>query len=423
MKKYPLTKFRLLFTFVLATLLVSGIVVHILRTQKFPALSPYPDGKNFAFTITADPDYNDLEKDKLIYDFFTEVGLRTTIAVWVKESTRSNGIPDISTHLQYGSSCENDDYLRYMQELQKRGFEIALHTVTSGNDYREETIEGYERFREFFGAYPNINIMHSTNLENVYWGKKVVENGLLKRFIGILADGSNFPYGGDDPKSKYFWGDILRQKTKYVRLWGTPDINTLKLNPSMPYHNPKKPFVNYWFSFSDGRDVDIFNQLLSEKNIKRLTNERGASIVYVHFAGFISKGKLNEAFKSRIEIMARQKDGWFVPATTLLDRLLLMKKVRLTVLENALFVANLNSCSVDAITVLVHPKEIVYNSMGIPMEANEEGEIVLENFKPGESKILLRDLRFIDPKNEHPTYLEKFNMFLQRSLVYFSHNW
>jgi hypothetical protein len=424
MEKSFLKKSRVLFFFVFLALLFLGIAALKLRTKSGPSVSPYPDGKNFAFTITADPDDNRLEKDKLIYDFFTEVGLRTTIAVWVKEPTRSTGVPGIPIPREKGDSCERDDYLRYMQELQKRGFEIALHTVSSGNDYRKETIKGYEKFKDYFGAYPNINIMHSTNLENVYWGKKVAEKGLIRYLIGLLADRGNIPYSGEVLQSKYFWGDILKQKTKYVRLWGTSDINTLKLNPSMPYHNPKKPYVNYWFSFSDGFNAAIFNKLISDENIKRLVNERGSCIVYTHFAsGFVKKGGLDQTFKKQMEKIAQERDGWFVPASELLDRLLLMKNVTLTTSKNAFLVANLNSCVVAGVTVLVHPNEVLFNSRGISMAANEEGEIVLESLKPGETYILLRDRKFIDFKNEYPTFLEKLNMLLQRSLVYLKHNY
>ena len=102
--------------------------------------------------------------------------------------------------------------------------------------------------------------MHSNNLENIYWGKKVVNSLILQKFIGILSKKSRLPYSGENPESKYFWGDILKANTKYVRLWGTSDINTLKFNHSMPYHDSKKPYVNYWFSFSDGYDVDILKK-------------------------------------------------------------------------------------------------------------------------------------------------------------------
>ena len=404
------------------TLFILGIMAYSLRTNDIPSICPYPDGKNFAFTITADPDVDKLEKDKLIYEFLTKVGLRTTIAVWVKDSTRSTGIPDTAIPDKNGDSCERKDYLKYMQELQKRGFEIAMHTVSSGNDYREETIKGYEKFKEYFGAYPKINIMHSTNLENVYWGKKVVENGLLRKLISLFTKHGDYPYGGEIPQSKYFWGDILKEKTKYVRLWGTSDINTLKFNPSMPYHNPKKPYVNYWFSFSNAFDVEGFNQLLSKKNIERLIKERGASIVYLHFYSFVSNGKLNATFKSRIKTLTRQKDGWFVPASTLLDRLLLMKKVKLTVNGSELFVTNFNHVDVDSITVLVQPNEVLYNPKSIQMKANGEGEIVLKSLKPGETSMLFRDRKLMEPRNEYPTTFEKLNMIFQRSLVYIKRN-
>ena len=297
-----------------------------------------------------------------------------------------------------------------------------MHGVSSGNDYREETIKGYEKFKDYFGAYPKINIMHSTNLENIYWGKKVADNALIRFLIGIFADRANYPYSGEIVQSKYFWGDILKQKTKYVRLWGTSDINTLKFNPGMPYHDPQKPYVNYWFSFSDGFDVDIFNRLLSKKNVQRLVKERGTSIVYLHFHSFVRNGKLNETFKSRIEYLTQQKDGWFVPASTILDRLLVMKKVRLMVHENALFLTNFNSVNVDGVTVLVHPDEVLYNSKGGKMKANDEGEIVLESLKPGQTCVILKDRKYFEPKNKYPTTLEKLFMIFRRSLVYINHN-
>lgn len=411
------------FSFLLMVLLLLGIVTYSLIFKDGPSICPYPDGKNFAFTITADPDGGKLENARIIYDFLTEAGLRTTIAVWVEEPTRLTGVPDIARPKYGGDSCDRYSYLKYIQDLQRRGFEIALHTVSSGNDYSEVTLNGYERFKEYFETYPKINIMHSTNLENIYWGKKVANNVLLRQFIGLLTNKANLSYSGEVVQSKYFWGDTLKQKTKYVRLWGTSDINTLKFNPSMPYHDPQKSYVNYWFSFSDGFDVNIFNSMLSAKNIKRLIKERGASIVYLHFYSFMNNGKLNETFKSRIKYIAQQKDGWFVPASTLLDRLLAMKKVRLEVHDNSLVITNFNLFKVDGVTVLVHPYEVLYNSMGIPLKANREGEIVLDSLSQGETCLLMRDRKWLEQKNEYPTFLEKVKMVFQRGLVYLSHNY
>ncbi len=53
------------------------------------------------------------------------------------------------------------------------------------------------------------------------------------------------------------------------------DINTLKVCPFMPYHDPDRPYVNYWFAASEGPTIDRFNSMVSEENQDRLA--RGAA--------------------------------------------------------------------------------------------------------------------------------------------------
>jgi hypothetical protein len=90
----------------------------------------------------------------------------------------------------------------------------------------------------------------------------------------------------------------------------------------MPYHDPARPYVNYWFASSEGANVDSFNAMLSERNQDRLKNERGACIIYTHLAkGFVDKGKIDTRFKELMERMASM-NGWFVPVRTLLDYIL-----------------------------------------------------------------------------------------------------
>ena len=319
------------------------------------------------------------------------------------------------------------EYLEYVKSLQNKGFEIALHTVSAGDDLRERTIEGYEKFKSLFGKYPKINIMHSNNLENIYWGKKVVNNGVLKKIIGLLSKKSNLPYSGEIPESEYFWGDILKANTKYVRLWGTTDINTLKFNPSMPYHDPKKPFVNYWFSFSDGYNVEIFNKLISDENIKKLKEERGTSIVYTHFSSnFMQKSNdgvfhLNEIFKDRMEKLAGDKQGWFVPASEILDRLLLIKKVNVFQIDNGIIIVNSNSETVYGITLLKNTQDCLYDSNGEIYEPNEEGEIILNEIKSNNALTLYKSKDRFFTKNDLPTAWEEFNLVLKRSIVFLRH--
>lgn len=128
-------------------------------------------------------------------------------------------------------------------------------------------------------------------------------------------------FKGHKINSKYFWGDYCKKKTKYIRNFVFNDINTLKKCPFMPYHDENKPFVNYWFSSSDGHDVNKFNKLISEKNQDNLVESGGACIVYTHFAdGFIENGVLNNTFKFLIKTLS-EKGGWFIPVYELLDYL------------------------------------------------------------------------------------------------------
>ena len=390
-------------------------------------ISPYPNGKNFAFTVTDDPDGNKLEAIRPVYDFLASLNIKTTIAVWVQDPVQTSSFSDVQKKYYPGDSCEKKEYLEYVKSLQTKGFEIALHTVSAGDDLREQTIEGYEKFKRLFSKYPKINIMHSNNLENIYWGKKVVNNSALKKIIGLLSKKSNLPYSGEIPESEFFWGDIIKANTKYVRLWGTTDINTLKFNRSMPYHDPKKPYVNYWFSFSDGYNVKIFIKLISDQNIKKLKEERGTSIVYTHFSSdFTRKGidgmfHLNEVFKDRMEKLAGDKQGWFVTASEILDRLLLLKNVNVFQIENGIIIANSNSETVYGITLLQNTNDCLYDSNGKIYEPNEEGEIILNEIKSYSALTLYKSKDRIFSKNDLPTAWEEFNLILKRSIVFLRH--
>ena len=183
-------------------------------------LSPYPDGKNFAFSITDDPDHHTVEKIEPIYDLLTRLGFRTTMLVWVKEATHSNGIPEEDGQFYFGDTCERELYLRYVKELQDKGFEIGMHTASSGNDFRNETMWGYERFRELFGAYPKMNIMHYHNLENIYWGKNVFRSRLGHGFVGLF---SKIPYSGERERTVHISGETsLKKKPNMFACGGRP---------------------------------------------------------------------------------------------------------------------------------------------------------------------------------------------------------
>src|SRR5262245_48590889 len=120
----------------------------------------WPDGKAFAFTIFDDTDSQTVGNVGPVYSLLADLGLRTTKSVWPLrgDKTPRNG----------GSTCEDTDYLRWVLNLQRQGFEIALHNVTFHTSPRDFTIRGIDRFRDLFGHYPYSMANHTGCQEDIY---------------------------------------------------------------------------------------------------------------------------------------------------------------------------------------------------------------------------------------------------------------
>lgn len=274
----------------------------------------WPAGKAFAFTVVDDTDEATLANVRPVYDLLTELGMRTTKTVWPLAPTAAP---------RYGGqSLEDDDYRAWVLELRDRGFEIALHGTTDHPSTRLRIEEGLAYYREVIGSDPRIHVNHDGQTEGIYWGEARLDQPArsLYRLANRVARQDRRHYG-HVPDSPYFWGDLCRQRIEYVRNFVFSDINTLKQDPMMPYHDRRRPYVRYWFSGSNGAEIGPYLSLLSEANQDRLVAEGGACIVYTHFAlGFVEDGRLNPRFESLMRRLAGMP-GWFVPASTLLDHL------------------------------------------------------------------------------------------------------
>lgn len=225
-----------------------------------------------------------------------------------------------------GHSLSNEGYRNFVLDLAKKGFELALHNVGSGAFNREEILRGIELFKDFTGDYPLMQINHANNPDNLYWGSERY-TGFTKFLIKIIY-GNKRSYYGSDINSPYFWGDVSKNHIKYIRNHTFNGINTLNYDPQMPYRAKKKnEFSNYWFSSSDGHTVEEFNNLISSKNVNELVASGGLCIVYTHFAsGFVNgNGVVDCTFEMQLRNLS-QKEGWFVPASEILDYLLTQKK-------------------------------------------------------------------------------------------------
>lgn len=222
-------------------------------------------------------------------------------------------------------TCEDERYLKWVLGLKEAAFEIALHNVTYHTSTREETARGIETFRRIFGHFPYSHANHTGCDESIYWGRARLTGLNQVLYDALHMHRRKEAFEGHIEHSPLFWGDLCKEKIKYVRNFTFGDINTLKICPDMPYHDPARPYVNYWFAASEGPDVTSLTRLLCEANQDQLAREGGACIVYTHLAqGFQDNGKVNNRFKSLLERLSKM-NGWFVPAVTLLDHVLAVR--------------------------------------------------------------------------------------------------
>lgn len=279
-----------------------------------PSSITWPEGKRFAFTVVDDTDFATVENVGPVYEFLADCGFCTTKSVWVVEGDRSRGeFP--------GQSCENAEYLRWTRILQSRGFEIGFHNGTWHGLPREEILAALDEFAELFGHNPSTAANHTGVEDSIYWADARLTGWRSLVYNALTCFRNYRRYRGHIEGDPHFWGDYCKERIKYYRNFIYTDINTLKACPYMPYYDPVRPYVNNWFASSDGHDLASFVDCLGEANQDRLEEEGGACIMYTHFAiDFCVNGKIDRRFK---ELMVRlsKKNGWFVPAVTLLDHL------------------------------------------------------------------------------------------------------
>lgn len=281
----------------------------------------WPDGKQFAFTIiddtdtmAGDTDAAALDRVRPVYDLLLECGLKTTKTAWVL-SAGDTGTSTIS--------FENEKYLKWILDLRNYGAEIAIHGAAGGSSDRQKIIRALGFYREVMGHFPSIHTNHVGNLDNVYWyaDRLVgVQASAYRAYNALLRGGRAVSFGHQEG-SRFFWGDICRERISFVRNFIFRDINTLRNDPWMPYHSARHPFVRAWFSASDGNHLRRFVDLISEENQDRLAEQGGACIVYTHFAfGFTQNGTVDSKFAALVQRLSRLP-GYFVPVSDLLHYL------------------------------------------------------------------------------------------------------
>ena len=272
----------------------------------------FPNNKQFAFTIIDDTDASFYENIRPIYDLLSEKGLRTTKTVWVYPPRDS---------VSAGDCLQRREYLNYIFDLKKRGFEIALHNVGSGDFTREEIVAGLEEFKSLMGEYPNIHINHSYNPDNIYSGEKRFAFP-LRMILRLFYPQYVGRFFGEIENSTFFWGDYHKRIIKYNRNYELDTLNIIKLNREMPYIDKRfSKFSNYWFSATFAPNPRAFNHLVNKNSLDQLEKERGVCILFTHLGYYFKEGKIDQKFVETIEYLSK-KNGWYAPVSDVLDFLL-----------------------------------------------------------------------------------------------------
>lgn len=365
--------------------------------------SVFPTGKNFAISFVDDTDFATLSNVGPVYEAFDQFGIRSTKTVWPLRADDYSGMgPGLSLQ---GDTLEDADYRSFCLDLHRSGFEVAMHTASAGNSIRPRTIRAYNQFESIFGCSPVTNVMHGRNRENIHWGRKVVPGRVLSSLCNLF---DSTPFEGHDEASAYFWGDICRERTRYVRLFDTLRTNTLAFDPATPFHDPAKPYVNWWFSSTYGAGPRVY-AALREQKVERLRRDRGACIVHLYCRLYTERDgaryRVHPEFRSLLARLSRYSDGWFVPVATLLDRIRAVRDVQVSVVQNTVRVTN-NSTERLCDLALHVPPHVSMLPMGSPLVRHAD-QVRVGDLSPGDSVELTSSVPLqvvARPQPDRPAY-------------------
>lgn len=292
------------------------VVEHNGRMSSRPALQ-FPEGKRFAFTILDDTDDATVDNVRPIYSLLRSLGFRTTKTAWPLDC------PEGSRKFFAAETLQNAEYLAFVRQLVADGFELAFHGATMESSHRERTIAGLEFIDREIGAPMSVYCNHGQNRENLYWGADRYRTAMLRLPLQAAGRALRKPtYYGHVPQSPYFWGDIAKERFRFVRNFAFATLNQARIHPVGPYRLRSTPYVNYWFNTADAPDVHAFKRLVTPEGLEALEQEGGVCILSTHLGkGFVRDGRVDPDVERTLRYLA-DRPGWFVPTSRLLEHLL-----------------------------------------------------------------------------------------------------
>ena len=334
---------------------------------------PYP--YRAGFTITDDTDASELPAVRAVYDVLAAHRVRVTRTVWAFRPEEPCGIPPMPAQMQRGITLEDPDYLRYCERLGAEGFEICLHGATAGNNRRALIERAFAQLdRHFPRAWTYI--CHAKNADNPYWQEQAVPRGPLRWAVSGFVHA--YRCSGEDPASPYFWGDLCRERVRYIRLYRTRQPNVLAVNPSLPYFEPEKPFVRGWFTACKRS----FTHVTRHEVLGALERDWGLCVLYQYLFRWADPlvGGARPGFVDGVERLVEHPRIWCDTTSRLLDRLRLVQGVFVSARGHELWLVNTHAEPVDQLQV-----ETAARPRAAPAGVRaEDGVLVVPRLGPGE---------------------------------------
>ena len=354
-------------------------------------VEPYPFGRRFAVTFVDDTDHATCANIEPAYACLRGNGVRITKTVWpLRPAAPSGGYTGFP---QDGETLQDLPYREFCQALHADGFELAMHGASAGDNTRDRTIAAYRLFEEVFGHPPATNIMHARNRENIYWGRHSVRQRLLAAVVGRMEP---LDFSGHQRDSAYYWGDVCREKTRYVRQFEGLHPDTLRFDPATPYHDPAKPDVNWWFSASYGSGTRLL-EVITPETLDALAARRGASILHMYMFMYSvlqpdGSYRLHPRFRAAAELMSARADGWYVPVATLLDRIRAVRGLEVRAAGGEIVLANRSGEAIEHLALRV-PRGLLLReaATGRELAANAWDQVEVGTLAPGASARLASD--------------------------------